>query len=58
MIDALFWYTELAAWVLIAMGFLSLLASATMQRVARMRQDITMVRRRKERQKASILPST
>jgi class 3 adenylate cyclase len=32
--------------------------SATMQRVARMRQDITMVRRRKERQKASILPST
>src|SRR6202166_2832786 len=32
--------------------------SATMQPVARMRQDITMVQRRKERQKASILPST
>jgi integrase len=32
--------------------------SATMHRVARMRQDITMVRRRKERQKASILAST
>jgi hypothetical protein len=32
--------------------------SATMERVARMRQDITMVQRRKERQKVSILPST
>jgi hypothetical protein len=32
--------------------------SATMQPVARMRQDITMVQRRKEWQKASILPST
>ena len=27
MIDALFWYTGLAAWVLIAMGCISLLAA-------------------------------